>query len=228
MGGQACVFYGAAEFSRDCDIAILAEPDNLARLTAALQELHAECIAVPPWDWKYLQRGHALHFRSQHPDARHMRLDVMTRMRGCDPFPQLWERRTTLLGGDDVVYELLGLEDLVQAKKTQRDKDWPMIRRLVDAHYVEFHTSPTDERIGFWLREARSVSTILEVGAAHPELLRQATVQRPLLAAVMQNDSDLLEAELQQEQAREMAVDRAYWEPLKRELEEMRRQRRME
>ena len=25
MGGQACVFYGAAEFSRDMDLAILAE-----------------------------------------------------------------------------------------------------------------------------------------------------------------------------------------------------------
>lgn len=31
MGGQACVFYGAAEFSRDVDLAILAEPDNLRR-----------------------------------------------------------------------------------------------------------------------------------------------------------------------------------------------------
>lgn len=31
MGGQACVFYGAGEFSRDMDLAILAEPDNLAR-----------------------------------------------------------------------------------------------------------------------------------------------------------------------------------------------------
>ncbi len=34
MGGQACVFYGAAEFSRDTDIAVLAEPDNLDRLQA--------------------------------------------------------------------------------------------------------------------------------------------------------------------------------------------------
>ncbi len=25
MGGQACVFYGAAEFSRDTDLAILAD-----------------------------------------------------------------------------------------------------------------------------------------------------------------------------------------------------------
>lgn len=32
MGGQACVLYGAAEFSRDTDLAILASPANLARL----------------------------------------------------------------------------------------------------------------------------------------------------------------------------------------------------
>jgi hypothetical protein len=31
MGGQACVFYGAAEFSRDSDFAIVADPENLAR-----------------------------------------------------------------------------------------------------------------------------------------------------------------------------------------------------
>jgi hypothetical protein len=36
MGGQACVFYGAAEFSHNVDFAILAEPENLRRLQAAL------------------------------------------------------------------------------------------------------------------------------------------------------------------------------------------------
>lgn len=50
MGGQACVFYGAAEFSRDCDIAILCEPENLDRLQAALDDLQAVNIAVPPFD----------------------------------------------------------------------------------------------------------------------------------------------------------------------------------
>lgn len=29
MGGQACVFYGGAEFSRDTDITLLASPANL-------------------------------------------------------------------------------------------------------------------------------------------------------------------------------------------------------
>ena len=31
MGGQACVFYGAAEFSRASDFAIVADAENLAR-----------------------------------------------------------------------------------------------------------------------------------------------------------------------------------------------------
>jgi len=42
MGGQACVFYGAAEFSRDTDLAILADGPNLARLRSALDDLRAE------------------------------------------------------------------------------------------------------------------------------------------------------------------------------------------
>jgi hypothetical protein len=50
MGGQACVFYGAAEFSRDLDLLILADPDNLQRLQAALADLESEPIAVPPLD----------------------------------------------------------------------------------------------------------------------------------------------------------------------------------
>lgn len=38
MGGQACVVYGAAEFSRDVDLAISADPDNLERLQQAIEE----------------------------------------------------------------------------------------------------------------------------------------------------------------------------------------------
>ena len=76
MGGQACVFYGAAEFSRDCDIVVLADDNNFTRLSATLEELHADCIAVPPMDWKYLDRGHAIHFRCKHPDALDIRQEL--------------------------------------------------------------------------------------------------------------------------------------------------------
>ena len=62
MGGQACVLYGAAEFSRDTDLAIVADPANLIRLRRALDALDAEVIAVPPFELKYLRRGHAINF----------------------------------------------------------------------------------------------------------------------------------------------------------------------
>lgn len=54
MGGQACVLYGAAEFSRDADFAILASPGNLGRLQGALDDLQAGVIALPPFDVQYL------------------------------------------------------------------------------------------------------------------------------------------------------------------------------
>jgi len=69
MGGQACVFYGAAEFSRDTDVAVLADAENLRRLGEALDALQAERIAVPPFSADYLLRGHAVHFRCRHPEA---------------------------------------------------------------------------------------------------------------------------------------------------------------
>jgi hypothetical protein len=46
MGGQACVFYGAAEFSRDLDLLILAEAANIESLRRALAELRAEHIWI--------------------------------------------------------------------------------------------------------------------------------------------------------------------------------------
>lgn len=47
MGGQACILQGAAEFSRDIDIAILVSPANLDHLRAALATLQAELIFSP-------------------------------------------------------------------------------------------------------------------------------------------------------------------------------------
>ena len=220
MGGQACVFYGAAEFSRDCDIVVLADSDNFDRLEAALTELQADCIAVPPADWSYLDRGHAIHFRCQHPDALRIRLDVMTRMRGCDEFAELWKRRTTLEDSDGTVFELLGIEDLIKAKKTQRDKDWPMIRRLVDAHYEEFCHEPNEDCVRFWLRESRTPEVLIRIGTEYLEVIRQEAKDRPLLAEAMAASETALRQELNKEQEREKAADEAFWNPLKRELEQ--------
>jgi len=226
MGGQACVLYGAAEFSRDTDFAIFARPANLKRLRAALAELQAAVIAIPPFDLRYLRRGHAVHFRCRVPGASGLRIDVMTRMRGVAPFPTLWRRRTTVRLPGRLVVQLLSLPDLVQAKKTQRDKDWPMLRRLVEAHYFAHRGAARPEHRQFWFCELRTADLLVEVARRWPGAARRASVGRPLLRWALRARPTALEKALAREEAAERAADRRYWEPLERELATLRRTRR--
>jgi hypothetical protein len=222
MGGQACVFYGAAEFSRDTDLLVLADAANLGHLEAALRELQAECIAVPPFSADYLERGHAVHFRCHHPKAADMRVDVMAKLRGVEPFPVVWERRTTLTDNDGGNYILLSLPDLVLAKKTQRSKDWPMLQRLVEAQYLRHRAAPTAAQQQFWLRELRTPELLVEAAAAWPEVARSLQVQRHLLAFAQPEKLQELDQALALEERAEREQDRLYWRPLKAELEALR------
>ena len=222
MGGQACVFYGAAEFSRDTDLAILAEAANLARLRRALKALQAKVIAVPPFHIRHLRSGLAVHFRCQHPDAAGMRVDLMAKMRGLDAFPKLWSRRTTIELPDGTPCQLLSLPDLVLAKKTQRDKDWPMIRRLVEAHYFEHRKKPNPAQVKFWLRELRTPELLIEVARTNAASCQRLVAARPLLAHAATGDAAALERALLAEETAEREQDKTYWLPLRRELEKLR------
>ena len=222
MGGQACVFYGGAEFSRDTDLAIVAAAANLARLRCALAALEAEVIAVPPFELKYFRRGHAIHFRCRHRDALRMRVDVMSKMRGVDPFAKLWKRRTSLELPDGTPCDLLSLPDLVQAKKTQRDKDWPMIRRLVEAHFFQNSAHPNPSQIRFWFRELRTPELLTEAAQRYPVFCRRLIPTRPLLAHVALGNRNKLEDALRDEEAIIREKDRRYWLPLRAELEKLR------
>jgi hypothetical protein len=224
MGGQACVLYGAAEFSRDTDLAILASEENAGRLTKAMQALEAEVIAVPPFLLQHLEAGHAVHFRCRHPEAAGMRVDVMSRMRGVTDFPTLWDRRTTLVMDDGTLCDLLSLGDLVQAKKTQRDKDWPMIRRLVEANYFANRAAPSPEQLTFWFQELRTPELLRDLASAYPALAQEETANRSLIRHAISGDFDPLTSSMEDEERQERLQDQAYWLPLKRDLERLRRQ----
>lgn len=226
MGGQACILYGAAEFSRDIDLAVVASPDNLERLQGALDALHAEVIAVPPFERRHLERGHAVHFRSHHPEADGFRIDVMAKLRGVEPFPRLWGRRTTFELGEVGMVDALSLPDLVASKKTQRDKDWSMIRRLLEASYAQGVASPTPEQIAFWLSELRTPQLLIACVAEHPDEAAKVAARRAATGAAVAGDVDAVVDALAAEEERERTEDREYWAPLRAELEEMRRNRR--
>ncbi|HEY1862054.1 MAG TPA: hypothetical protein VGG61_16960 [Gemmataceae bacterium] len=218
MGGQACIAYGAAEFSRDLDLAVLANPNNLNRLRNALAELGAEPVYFPALDAAVLLRGHACHFRAHGPEWDEFRIDIMSVLHGCDAFHALWARRKEWPIPGLGRFPILSLPDLVRAKKTQRDKDWPMVRRLVEGDYHRRPARPKRSQIHFWLQEARTASLLIELCELYPAPAHKVARQRPAVARALEGDARKVEKALRLEEDAARAADRAYWQPLRAEL----------
>lgn len=226
MGGQACILYGAAEFSRDVDLAVLADARNLDRLQRALVDLQAEAFFFPPLSREALDRGHACHFRSHRPGLDGIRIDVMSTLHGCEAFPLLWKRRKRLqLPGLGVV-PVLGLWDLVKAKKTQGDKDWPMVRRLVEVDYYQRSRRPGGWQIDFWLLECRTPDILRELCGRYPRRVQRLAAKRTLLKLAALGQEAALAKALRVEEDKYRAADREYWQPLRQELFMMRQAQR--
>jgi len=221
MGGQACVLYGAAEFSRDLDLVIQVDEVNLANLKNALAELQAAVIAVPPFERIYLEKGHAVHFRSQIPEMHRLRIDIMTRMRGVDSFEKLWERRNVVTVGP-LEIDLLAIGDLIAAKRTQREKDWPMTNRLVEAHYLANANTPANESISFWLTESFDLPFLEQLVARFPEQCEKLKEKRPVLRPLIEDQLEKARSLLQEERRTIEIEDETYWAPLIQELHQLR------
>jgi hypothetical protein len=77
-------------------------------------------------------------------------------MRGQQDFSAVWSRRLEISVPEIGTIPVMGLSDLVKSKKTQCDKGWPMIRRLVEAGNWKASGQPSAEQIRFWLMECRT------------------------------------------------------------------------
>lgn len=222
IGGQACILYGAAEFSRDIDLAVMISPENLDDIREALEELEAEQVYYPDLTEEVLFKGHACHFRCQREDVKNLRIDLIGVMRGVDAFPELWKRRQEINLPEVGNVSVIGLSDLVKAKKTQRDKDWPMIRRLVEADIYNTTGVPPDEKICFWFSECRTPELLLTLAEKYPEISAHMCEDRPLLRYVSRGGLDELERRIKEEEECERKADKQYWKPLREELESWR------
>ena len=97
-----------------------------------------------------------------------------------------------------------------------------MIRRLVEAHYFQNRSTPTDEQIQFWLRESRTASMLIALAGQHPVPASGVAVKRPLILAALAADETEVTRRLDVEEKAERELDRAYWAPLRLELERLR------
>lgn len=225
IGGQACILYGAAEFSRDIDLVIMVSSDNLENLKSALKELEAERIFYPDLSEDVLLKGHACHFRCQREDVKGLRVDIIGVMRGVDSFADLWERREEINLSEAGKIAVMGLSDLVKSKKTQRDKDWPMIRRLIESDIYNEPENPLDDKIRFWLTECRTPELLVSLTAKYPEIASSMAVIRPLLKPAIEGKHEEINKLLRDEEDKEREIDQRYWKPLRAELESWRREK---
>jgi predicted nucleotidyltransferase len=143
IGGLAAVAHGSRRMTRDIDIVVRPENDNLTRLEATLAELKAvQLVAdggqqpITPADVATVALGTTLHTRS--PAGM---LDVVGAPIGAAPYPEL-RARSVMIRIGDVDVPVSGLDDLIAMKRAAgRPLDLQDIAD-VTAH----HPLPGDER----------------------------------------------------------------------------------
>ena len=108
----------------------------------------------------------------------------------------------------------------------RRRPSGPVIETLASIHYMENRSQPRPDWITFWLLESRSPELTVELVQTLPAETEQLIIRRPLLAIAVADDLPRLRKALDAEVRAEQDKDRAYWEPLKREMEAFRRAER--
>lgn len=226
IGGQACVIYGGKISSIDIDITILCSEENVENLKQALAELRAKPYrASPPLSAEVLKRGHSLHFMCP-MDGASTRLDVLGKMPRVEDFPALWGRRFTYHTKQGVDVFVLSLEDLVQTKKTGRDKDFLDLNALLKAHHANHLLKPSKENIEFWLRESRDAGMLLMLAKKHKQEAKKLSSVRKAIKYALSGKSDELKRELFEEGLQIEKAHKAFREPLNKEAKRLVREER--
>lgn len=144
MGGQACVLYGGAEFSRDLDLVIATHPGALTQLQTALADLRADVIAEPPLRLDLLERGDAVDFRCQRADVARLRIDVLARPPRITDLAGLWARRVVVSIPAGASVPVIALADLVAAKKKRSETNQRSV--AAGGHGIQLHVPPRHRR----------------------------------------------------------------------------------
>ena len=182
--GMACVAYGVAQATKDCDL--LCAPDAAGKFLGLLGEasLHGQLPSyrghlTPPLDARWLRGGWTSHFVWAVAGAEAY-LDIFgVAPRGSSP----WEAELQgFYAGPHTVAEM---------KRTNREKDWPFVTAL-GAQMLEAQ----DARGWLHIYDENLLRTFGGASPAPAELLKR----RPILELAVANDSRLraaLHAEVQ-------------------------------
>lgn len=233
VSGQATILYGAATFSEDIDLWVDPEQENLDRLARALQACSATYYKLtPPLHAVYAARRHGFHFLlPASSDGLPSFLDVMGYPPRVGSFAEAFNR-SRVFDTDWGRLPSVGIPDLVELKKTQRPRDYPIISRLVLAFLRGKGDAANDSERAWALDNMFSVpefkrlvidhaDTIGAIDSTHGPLQLAADVlhRQELLPEALEDDvEDYFDAKA----APLRKADRHFWRPVIDDLRQLR------
>ena len=236
ISGQATVLYGATEFTEDLDIWVAPDQENLDRLLATLRRLNARVGPLTPCLTEQNARfGHGFHFVVTEPDGHSWPVDVMGQPPRVGDFDSAFSDALALLPSLPKLKTIDPMR-LVALKKTDRDRDYSVIARLVELTVEDWlrRGIPTPAQMRWACAEARSVTPIMQLwrlpgfreafdACARPCLRVIAGVLRP--DKPLDDESlDRFVAALDEEKRQYQQDSRAYWRRIVDDLKKLRRQ----
>lgn len=189
--GLACVHYGIAETTKDCDL--LCHPSSFSTLLNYLEETKIDGLAChyrgnisPPLDLRWHRGGWTSHFQWDN-EPEPTKLDIFGfALRQSSPW---FDEVSGKYASENIVAEM---------KRTDRDKDWPFIDSLGT---TMLHRG--DPRGWLHIFESEKIPELLSEYEIPAEIL----ILRPALALAKENDPFLRGA---------LQVERQLWQELDR------------
>jgi hypothetical protein len=202
ISGQATILYGAATFSEDIDLWVNPTASNFDRFRAALQRSQATYYKLtPPLSVEHAVRHHGFHFvLPRTADQADVFIDVM----GCPPRVSSFEAARASARQFETPWgslPTLGIAELVELKKTQRPRDYPIIGRLVLTRIRELGPPWAASDIEWALGNIYSLPELRRLLLEHPTMGRALPpVGEPIVRAARQlSESGQLDVALEDE-----------------------------
>ncbi len=233
VSGQATILYGAATFSEDIDLWVEPSETNLQCLLSALRASQAKYYKLTPALTPELaNRHHGFHFTISDPtDSMPLFLDVMCCPPRVGSFAEA-AQRARVFTTDWGALPTVGIADLVELKKTQRPRDYPIIGRLVLAHMSDVGGGSTENDLAWAANNIFSLPEFKQLLNEFPQvdvalsvadsLIRRAVDAWRTDGALSAELEDQLEDWFDARSAPLRKADRRFWRVVIDELRELR------
>ncbi len=197
--GQAVVLHRLAVMSKDGDWILRETEEALAHVLGVLERRGARYRYGAPLDVRWMRGGWSAHFEFRH-DVLRIRTDFVTRP------PRLDAGDLATLWREQAANEIPVVDPrrLIDLKKTNREKDYAVIGEL-----ARLLDDPREQMLA-----SRSARDLIVLAGANPDLARELTMIRPVLAKIGAGP-DALAAALDAERR---ALIRAHEDRLRRYL----------